>query len=149
MLPLSIGEDPVSLEAIAQVARAGRSVRLAPSARVRMERSRRFVERIVTGGPASPNVYGLNTGFGALAEVRISTEQIRALQRNLIRSHSAGVGAPLPAEIVRGMLLLRAQVLATGLSGVRPELCELLLEMLNHGVHPVIPSKGSVGASGD
>jgi histidine ammonia-lyase len=94
-------------------------------------------------------VYGVNTGFGFLADVRISAEAIRDLQRNLIRSHAAGVGAPLPIPVVRGMLLLRAQVLALGHSGVRAAVAELLLKMLEKGVTPVVPQKGSVGASGD
>ncbi len=94
-------------------------------------------------------VYGVNTGFGDLATVRIPTSELRALQRNLIRSHAAGVGDPLPIDVVRAVLLLRANTLAAGRSGVRPELAEMLLEMLDRGVHPVIPMHGSVGASGD
>src|SRR5262249_29166998 len=107
------------------------------------------VERIQRGGDAAPAVYGVNTGFGFLADVRISADAIRDLQRNLIRSHAAGVGPALPIPVVRGMLLLRAQVLALGHSGVRADVCQLLVEMLNRRVHPVIPAKGSVGASGD
>jgi histidine ammonia-lyase len=144
-----IGQEPLSLEAIARVAREAARVALGKEARSRMERSRAYIDGVLSGGPSAPNVYGVNTGFGALAEVRISASEIRELQKNLVRSHAAGVGAPLPREVVRGMLLLRAEVLALGYSGVRPELCEHLCEMLNRGVHPVIPSKGSVGASGD
>ena len=91
----------------------------------------------------------MNTGFGALSETRISASDVRALQKNLIRSHSTGVGPNLPVPAVRGMMLLRAQVLALGYSGVRPTLIEVLVDMLNRGVHPRIPSQGSVGASGD
>jgi histidine ammonia-lyase len=93
--------------------------------------------------------YGINTGFGALAEVRIDDARIRELQRNLVRSHACGVGAPLPTSAVRAMMLLRAQVLALGHSGARCEILDLLAGMLNQKVHPVIPSMGSVGASGD
>jgi len=131
------------------VARAGKKVQLSPEARARIDAARRVVDRIQEGGDAAPAVYGVNTGFGFLADVRISADEIRNLQRNLIRSHAAGVGAPLPEPVVRAMMLLRAQVLAGGHSGVRAVVCELLCEMLNRGVHPVIPSKGSVGASGD
>src|SRR6266545_5686781 len=94
-------------------------------------------------------VYGVNTGFGDLATVRIPMGELRALQRNLIRSHAAGVGDPLPVDVVRAVLLLRANTLAAGRSGVRAGLAEMLLEMLDRGVHPVIPQHGSVGASGD
>src|SRR6185312_11620728 len=143
------GRDPLTLEAIAAVARAGKKVQLTPEARARIDAARRVVDRIQDGGDAAPAVYGVNTGFGFLADVRISADEIRNLQRNLIRSHAAGVGAPLPEPVVRAMMLLRAQVLSLGHSGVRAVVCDLLCEMLNRSVHPVIPSKGSVGASGD
>jgi histidine ammonia-lyase len=146
---ISLGDDPLTLETIRDVARRGREVRLSAAARARMLRARAAIERIAAGGAAAPAVYGVNTGFGALAEVRISPTQIAELQRNLVRSHAAGVGEPLPTDVVRAMTLLRAQVLATGLSGCRVEVAELLLAMLARGVHPIIPSRGSVGASGD
>jgi histidine ammonia-lyase len=111
-----------------------------------MRTSRAVIERLVAEGAT---VYGVTTGFGDLANVRIEPAQTAELQRNLVRSHAAGVGEPLPVEVVRAMLLLRANTLAIGLSGVRPELPELLCAMLNAGVHPIIPSRGSVGASGD
>ena len=111
-----------------------------------MHASRAVIERLVAEGET---VYGVTTGFGDLANVRIDAEQVADLQRNLVRSHTAGVGEPLPEDVVRAMLLLRANALAIGLSGVRPELAELLCGMLNASVHPVIPSRGSVGASGD
>lgn len=139
----------MTLEAICEIARQGQPVRLGEAARVRIDAARQVVERIQRGGDAAPAVYGVNTGFGFLADVRISADEVRNLQRNLIRSHAAGVGAPLPVPVVRAMMLLRAQVLALGYSGVRGAVCELLCEMINRGVHPVIPSKGSVGASGD
>ncbi|HEY6461374.1 MAG TPA: histidine ammonia-lyase, partial [Polyangiaceae bacterium] len=94
-------------------------------------------------------VYGVNTGFGALSETRISASDVRQLQKNLVRSHSTGIGPDLPVPEVRGMMLLRAQVLALGCSGVRPELVDVLLAMLEKRVHPRIPAQGSVGASGD
>ncbi len=144
----AIGAAPATLEVIAQVARGGR-VTLAPEARLRIDRARAVVEAIQRGGDAAPAVYGVNTGFGFLADVRISAAQVRELQRNLIRSHAAGVGSPLSDEVVRGMLLLRAEVLACGYSGVRAEIVQMLVEMLNRDVHPIIPQKGSVGASGD
>ena len=129
-----------------EVARLGRRVELSDDARRRMSASRAVVERLVAEGATA---YGVTTGFGDLANVRIDPAQATDLQRNLVRSHAAGVGEPLPVEVVRAMLLLRANTLAIGLSGVRPELPELLCAMLNAGVHPVIPSRGSVGASGD
>jgi histidine ammonia-lyase len=149
VIPFVIGEHPLTLEAIREVARARRPVALGTAARERMAAARALVERVAAGGAAAPAVYGVNTGFGALAEVRISPGQIAGLQRNLVRSHAAGVGDPLPADAVRAMMLLRAAVLAVGCSGARAEVAELLCRMLERGVHPVIPSRGSVGASGD
>jgi histidine ammonia-lyase len=144
-----LGEMSLTLDAIADVAVRRRPVALAPAARARIDAARRVVDRIQQGGDGAPAVYGVNTGFGFLADVRISADQIRDLQRNLVRSHAAGVGPSLPVEVVRAMLLLRAQVLALGHSGVRAEVADLLVEMLNRGVTPRVPSKGSVGASGD
>jgi histidine ammonia-lyase len=112
----------------------------------RMNASRAVVERVVASGATA---YGINTGFGKLASVRISAEQVRQLQVNLVRSHASGVGAPLSEAETRAMMLLRANALAKGLSGVRPRVVETLCQMLNAKVHPVIPSQGSVGASGD
>jgi histidine ammonia-lyase len=112
----------------------------------RMKASRNVVDRLVASGKTA---YGINTGFGKLASVRISTEQVRQLQVNLVRSHACGVGTPLSESETRAMILLRANALAKGLSGTRPVVVETLLAMLNAGVHPVIPSQGSVGASGD
>jgi histidine ammonia-lyase len=147
--PLRLGADPLTLEAIAEVARGGRPVEVGAGARAAMDRARRVVDEVVSAGDAAPAVYGVNTGFGALAEVRISADQVAQLQQNLVRSHAAGVGAPLARESVRAMMLLRAAVLATGRSGARAVCCERLCELLNAGVHPVIPARGSVGASGD
>jgi histidine ammonia-lyase len=131
---------------VVAVARQGRRVVLDAAARARMAASRAVIERLVADGAV---VYGVTTGFGDLANVRIEPEQTAELQRNLVRSHAAGVGEPLPAEVVRAMILLRANALAVGLSGVRPELVDLLCGMLNAEVHPLVPSRGSVGASGD
>lgn len=124
----------------------GEIVALAPAALERMNASRAVVERVLASGGTA---YGINTGFGKLASVRISNEQVRQLQVNLVRSHASGVGAPLSEPETRAMMLLRANALAKGLSGVRPRVVETLIQMLNEKVHPVIPSQGSVGASGD
>ncbi len=140
---------PLSLDHLVRVARQGASVTLDPEARRRMSQARLAIEAITDGGEDAPRVYGVNTGFGALAETRISPADVRTLQHNLLRSHSCGVGSALPVDAVRAMMLLRAHVLALGHSGVRPLVAETLLMMLNQGVHPVIPSQGSVGASGD
>jgi histidine ammonia-lyase len=146
--PVSVGL-PLSLEALEDVARQGRAVAFGQEARTRVARSRAAVEALVAAGDGAPLVYGVNTGFGALSETRISPGDVRQLQRNLVRSHSAGVGPDLGIAEVRGMMLLRAQVLALGSSGVRPELVDLLVAMLARRVHPRIPAQGSVGASGD
>ena len=145
MTVLLTGQDLTLAEVVA-VARGGSRVGLAPEAVERMAASRRVVEEVVRSGRT---VYGVTTGFGDLASVAIAPEQTAELQRNLVRSHAAGVGEPLPTEVVRAMMLLRANALAVGLSGVRPALPELLCGMLNAEVHPVVPSRGSVGASGD
>ncbi|MGB7464409.1 MAG: histidine ammonia-lyase [Candidatus Acidiferrum sp.] len=122
------------------------TVSLSPDAIARMKASRAVVDQLVASGKTA---YGINTGFGKLASVRISSEQVRQLQVNLVRSHSCGVGEPLSEAETRAMMLLRANALAKGLSGIRPSVVETLISMLNTGVHPVIPSQGSVGASGD
>jgi len=128
------------------VALRGGTVGLAPAAVERMNASRAVVERLVASGATA---YGINTGFGKLASVRISPEQVRQLQVNLVRSHASGVGEPLSEAETRALMVLRANALAKGLSGVRPRVVETVCEMLNANVHPVIPSQGSVGASGD
>ena len=143
--PLFVGR-PLAISDVVAVARHGTPVTLCDDARARMATSRAFIERIVAEGRV---VYGVTTGFGKLANVRIAPEDVQQLQRNLIVSHAMGVGDPLSTEVVRAMLLLRAQSLAQGFSGIRIEVVELLLALLNRGVHPVIPSQGSVGASGD
>ena len=121
-------------------------VRIADAALPAMAASRAVVERAVEEGRV---VYGLTTGFGALAEVVIPRDRITELQENLIRSHAAGVGEPLPSREVRAIMLLRANVLARGNSGIRAAVVQRILDLLNHRIHPVVPSRGSVGASGD
>lgn len=138
--------DGLTLAELERVARGGARVALAPGARERVVRSRAVVEDAVASGSI---VYGVTTGFGRLADVAIPADRLEELQLNLIRSHACGVGPPISREDTRAIMLLRANVLAKGFSGVRPELIELLAEMLNRGVHPVIPEEGSVGASGD
>jgi histidine ammonia-lyase len=128
------------------VALRGESVELAPAAAERMKASRAVVQRLVD---SDATAYGITTGFGKLASVRISHDQVRQLQLNLVRSHASGVGPPLSEPETRAVMLLRANALAKGLSGVRPCVVETLFQMLNAKVHPVIPSQGSVGASGD
>jgi histidine ammonia-lyase len=140
---------PLGIRDLFDVARRGRRVELDAEARARVESSRRAVEAIVDAGDAGPPVYGVNTGFGALAETRIPVADLTTLQYNLVRSHACGVGPPLETAEVRAMMVLRAQVIALGFSGVRVEVVDLLIEMLNRGVSPRIPSQGSVGASGD
>jgi histidine ammonia-lyase len=139
--------DGVSLTlAQTEAVALGEEVSLAPEAREAVERARNFVEEIVAREEV---VYGINTGFGALSEVTIPANELRELQLNLVRSHACGVGEPLPDTAVRAMMLHRANVLAKGFSGCRPVVIETLIAMLNGGAHPVIPSRGSVGASGD
>src|SRR5882757_1575921 len=139
------GND-LTFDQLYAVALRNEAVSLAPAAVTRMKASRAVVDHLVA---ANETAYGINTGFGKLASVRISAEQVRQLQINLVRSHVCGVGTPLSTPEVRAMMLLRANALAKGLSGVRPVIVETLCTMLNAGVHPVIPSQGSVGASGD
>ncbi len=146
--PLALTGDALDFDAICAVARHGRAVRLAPDARARMERSRSWVQQTVEGGAELP-VYGVNTGYGSLARVRIDHAHIAELSWNLIRSHAAGVGPEVEPDVVRAMMLLRANALAKGVSGVRPALVDTLAAMLNAGVVPVIPSRGSCGSSGD
>ncbi|HSY58637.1 MAG TPA: histidine ammonia-lyase [Terriglobales bacterium] len=143
---IQIDGEHLTLEQLYAVVFDGANVELASSARARMNASRAVIERLVESNAA---VYGVNTGFGKMASVRISREQIGQLQVNLVRSHACGVGAPLTEHETRAMLLLRANAIAKGLSGVRPLVAETLCAMLNHSVHPVIPCQGSVGASGD
>ncbi len=145
--PLAIGPDRhIDVDDVVSVARDRRRAVLSDAARPALEASRAVVDRVVARGDT---VYGITTGFGDLASVRIGPEETDVLQRNLVRSHAAGVGEPLADEVVRAMLLLRAAALAQGLSGVRPVVVERLLDFLDTDLLPVVPSRGSVGASGD
>src|SRR5216110_3220483 len=143
---IELNGNDLTFDQLYAVALHGEKVSLSRVAAERMNGSRGVVDRLVASGETA---YGINTGFGKLASVRISAEQVRQLQVNLVRSHGCGVGAPLSEPETRAMMLLRANALAKGLSGVRPLVVETLCKMLNAKVHPVIPSQGSVGASGD
>jgi len=138
--------EHLTVEEVAAVASGGERVSLSAEAVARMERSRAVVDRLATG---EAPVYAVNTGVGKLADIRIPAAELEQLQRNVVRSHACGVGTPLPAADVRAMMLIRANVLAKGYSGIRPVIAERLCDLLNHGITPVVPSRGSVGASGD
>jgi histidine ammonia-lyase len=143
-VPVLVGE-PLSLADVVAVAR-GERVELSAGARARMGVSRGVIDRKVEAGET---VYGVTTGLGSLANVRLHPDEVRALQPDLLRSHAVGVGPPLSEWEVRAMLLLRAHVLALGYSGVRPVLAERLVEFLNREILPIVPEQGSLGASGD
>ena len=143
---LELNGQSLPLEQIDAVARGVLPVRLADAARLRVTESRRVVDKIIAEGRV---VYGVNTGFGKLSDVRIAPEDLRRLQLNLVRSHACGVGRPLSEPETRALMLLRANVLALGFSGARPAAIDALLAMLERRVHAVVPEKGSVGASGD
>src|SRR6266403_2856418 len=145
-MTIALSGNDLTFDELYAVALRGEKVTLTADSIQRMKASRAVVDRVVASGATA---YGINTGFGKLASVRISTEQVRQLQVNLVRSHSSGVGPPLSEPETRAMMLLRANALAKGLSGIRPVVVETLCAMLNAKVHPVIPSQGSVGASGD
>ena len=146
MNKVAIDGEYLTLESLYSIVFDRAEAEIAAPARERMNASRAVVERLIEAGGA---VYGVNTGFGKMASTRISRDEIRQLQLNLVRSHACGVGAPLGETTVRAMLALRANAIAKGFSGVRPVIAETLVAMLNRGLHPVIPSQGSVGASGD
>jgi histidine ammonia-lyase len=143
---LQLTGEPLALEEIAAVANGATTVSLAPSALPGIRASRRAVEAIIA---KQQTAYGINTGFGKLSDVRIADEDLQSLQLNLVRSHCCGLGEPLSEAETRGMLMLRANVLAKGLSGVRVEVVHMLVAFLNYRIHPIIPARGSVGASGD
>ena len=144
---LTIDGRSLTIETTARFARERDArVVVAPAARTRLAESRALVERAIEGGST---IYGINTGFGKLANVRVAPGQLNQLQANLIRSHAAGVGTPLPADVVRAAMLLRANVLLRPTSGVRPDLVDALVGLINGGAIPCVPEQGSVGASGD
>lgn len=136
----------LDLGRVARIARGHAQVRLDPHARERLAATRVELERGIASGRT---MYGVNTGFGALSDTHIPADKLEQLQRNLLRSHAVGVGEPLPADVVRALLALRAHTLALGHSGVTPGLVDQLLRLLDAGVVPVVPRQGSVGASGD
>ncbi len=146
MTTLRLTGHDLSIADVVAVARGNVAVALDRAAEHRVAEAAKLVAELAAG---EAPVYGVNTGFGDLATVRVPTDRVRELQLNLVRSHSVGVGAPLPQDVVRAILLLRANTLAAGRSGVRVGTIDLLLDMLNNHVHPVIPEHGSVGASGD
>ena len=143
---IEIDGHHLDLEQFIDVARFGAQIRIADRAIERMARSRKAVEDIVESGRPA---YGINTGFGDFSRVSISRDDANTLQNNLILSHCTGMGEAYPAETVRGMLLMRANALCGGYSGIRPEIVLTMADMLNLNVHPVVPQKGSLGASGD
>ncbi len=138
--------DRLTLEDVARVAAERAPIEIAPEVEARMAPARRVVEDAVATGVT---VYGITTGIGDLANVRIDPSEALALQRDIVLSHATAIGPPLPTEIVRAMLLLKARTFAFGASGVRFELVARIVDMLNAGVHPIVPSQGSLGASGD
>jgi len=144
--PLPLDGRSLDLGGLEAVARDGRPVSLAPEAREAVAGARRVVDAAVERGAV---VYGVTTGFGNFSDVVIPSDKLRELQLNLVRSHAAGVGEPLDEAETRGLMLLRANVLAKGRSGVRPQTLEHLLALVNARIHPLIPRQGSVGASGD
>src|SRR5439155_5357666 len=143
---LAIDGDSLTLEEVVRVARGGEPVKLSHLGLRRVQACHAALRKIVESGRP---VYGVTTGFGQLENVPVSKGDLLRLQENLVRSHAAGAGPPLHVDDVRASMLIRANALAKGYSGVRPEVVELLLKMLNHGVHPFVPSRGSLGASGD
>jgi histidine ammonia-lyase len=146
MKKVYVDGETLTIEDVVAVARHNAKMEIPEKVKSKVTECRRFLERLVREKHV---VYGVTTGFGALGNVTIQPEDMKELQSNLIRSHSAAVGKPADKEIVRAMMLLRANTLAKGLSGTRLKILETLVQMLNKGVHPVVPEKGSVGASGD
>ncbi|MFN0133172.1 MAG: aromatic amino acid lyase, partial [Phycisphaerales bacterium] len=143
--PTRLG-GPLSIEHVVFAARSHSHVSTAPAALRRMAASRGVVDAATSDGEAH---YGINTGFGSLSQTRVPAADLRDLQRNLVRSHAAGIGPPLPGEVVRATMLLLAASLARGNSGVRPVVATRICDLLNAGITPVVPEVGSVGASGD
>lgn len=144
--PFSLGEQSLTPEVVIEVAKGGRKVTLSKSARAKMEKSLRYLQKKMA---SKKTIYGVNTGFGLMSNVRIQEKDLKTLQVNLIRSHCVGTGDIISESSIRAMLLLRAANLSIGNSGIRPELVEKLLQLLNLKIHPVVFSQGSVGASGD
>ena len=146
MATLRVDGNSLTIADVVSVARRDTPVALDRASEQLVRAAAKLVAEFADGDAA---IYGINTGFGDLSQVRIPRADLAKIQLNLLRSHAAGVGDPLPQDVTRAVLLLRANTLASGRSGVRPETIDLLLDLLNRGVHPVIPMHGSVGASGD
>ena len=145
-MTVTLTGDPLSIQNVVSVARERAPVVVGPAVAKRMEPARRLVDQIVERGDV---VYGITTGFGALANTRIPPERVEELQHAIVRSHAAGAGDPVDDEVVRAMMLLRARTLAAGHAGARPLIVERIADLLNRGLTPVVPQHGSVGASGD
>lgn len=143
---MAIIGEPLDFRTVTRVARGEGSVEIAAGVRERMDAARSVVEDLVSSGTTA---YGITTGFGGLSNVRIPTSEQERLQSDIVRSHATAVGEPLPKDVVRAMLLLRARTFAFGVSGVRFEIVERLVDLLNHDITPVVPAQGSLGASGD
>jgi histidine ammonia-lyase len=141
-----IDGETLTIDDIVSVARSGAQVKLSPKAKKKVQHAANFITKLID---SEEIIYGVTTGFGPFSEVVISEDKALALQRNLIISHAAGVGNPLSKEVVRAAMLLRANTLAKGNSGIRISTLQLLIDLINHEIHPIIPEKGSVGASGD
>jgi len=146
MTPIQLDGKSLTLEKVIQIARGGAEVTLTTEAQAAIQRSRDYVDKLVAEGRT---VYGITTGFGEFAKIAIGAEDVEQLQRNLIVSHACGIGQFLSEEIARAIMLLRINALSTGYSGIRLVVVQTLIDMLNAGVTPVIPEKGSLGASGD
>ena len=143
---VTIDGSSLTLQELVSVARGTSTVRVDRKALQRTKRSRAVLEKLLQEDEV---IYGVNTGFGALSNVKVAPEDLRQLQANLLRSHASSVGKPHSTDVVRAMMLLRANTLIKGNSGIRPEIPQLIVSLLNRRVHPYIPQKGSVGASGD
>src|SRR6267143_2118945 len=146
MAEITIDGSSLTLRELVSVARGNIAVRIDKRALQRTKRSRAVLEKLLQEDKV---IYGVNTGFGSLSNVKIAPEGLRQLQANLLRSHASSVGKPHSTDVVRAMMLLRANTLIKGNSGIRPEIPQLIITLLNRRVHPYIPQKGSVGASGD
>jgi histidine ammonia-lyase len=144
---LTLDAQPLRLDEIEAVARHGRKAQIGPEARKRMKASHAVIDNHINDHDQA--IYGVNTGFGSLSRIRISADDVRQVQRNLVRSHAAGVGEPLPDDVVRAMMVILAASLCRGCSGVRVEVVQMIVDLLNNRVTPIVPSRGSVGASGD
>ena len=136
----------LTVEEMKRLLLEGEGVTACPTSMQKVAECREVVEKIVEDGKV---VYGITTGFGKFSDVLIQKDDVKALQHNLIQSHACGIGDPFPEEVSRGMLILRANTMLKGVSGVRPLVVNMLLEFVNRKIHPVVPQQGSLGASGD